>query len=129
MGRLWLDALDRNKVDMPRIFSNATAEKFWSLTHVPDSVWALGWDGISSERSSAGRFFSKRTRGHLGFTGTSIWIDPTNDLIVTLLTNRVHPTRNNEKMKPFRPLFHDSLLRELGLDAATDRIKIKGADA
>lgn len=92
-----------------------TVRRYWTFTHVPGSVRSLGWDGISTQdASSAGRFFSPGSRGHLGYTGTSLWIDPEKKLIVALLTNRVHPSRANEKIKAFRPLFHDLLLRELG---------------
>ena len=57
---------------------------------------ALGWD-TPSKGSSAGEYFSARSFGHTGFTGTSIWIDPANDLYVVLLTNRVNPTRENNR--------------------------------
>ena len=56
---------------------------------------ALGWDTKSAEGSSAGTLFSPASFGHTGFTGTSMWIDPERDLFVILLTNRVHPTREN----------------------------------
>ncbi|WP_321491682.1 serine hydrolase domain-containing protein [uncultured Desulfobacter sp.] len=66
-----------------------------------------GFDSPSGEDSSSGRFFSKRSVGHLGFTGTSFWIDPDNGLITVLLTNRVHPSRENINIKKFRPVIHD----------------------
>ena len=69
---------------------------------VPGSSRALGWD-TPSEPSSAGRYFSSRSFGHTGFTGTSLWIDPELDLIVVLLTNRVHPTRDNIAIRRLRP--------------------------
>jgi CubicO group peptidase (beta-lactamase class C family) len=69
--------------------------------------WCLGFDTPSPGQSSSGRYFSPRSVGHLGFTGTSFWIDPERDLIVVLLTNRVHPSRKNIKIKEFRPFFHD----------------------
>ena len=69
---------------------------------------ALGWD-TPSGRSSAGEFFSERSFGHTGFTGTSIWIDPELDLWVVLLTNRVNPTRENTRHIPFRRAVHDSV--------------------
>ena len=74
--------------------------------YVSDSTRALGWD-TPSRASSSGRHFSDRSFGHLGFTGTSIWVDPTIDLIVVLLTNRVHPSRDNNQIKEFRPRLHD----------------------
>jgi CubicO group peptidase (beta-lactamase class C family) len=80
---------------------------------VAGSTWALGWDMPSPENSSSGRYFSENSVGHLGFTGTSIWMDLEQDRIAILLTNRVHPTRNNEKIKAFRPQIHDLIVQEL----------------
>ena len=66
-----------------------------------------GFDSPSEENASSGHFFSKRSVGHLGFTGTSFWIDPDNGLITVLLTNRVHPSRENIDIRRFRPRIHD----------------------
>jgi len=82
---------------------------------IPASTWALGFDTPSPTGSSAGSFFHPTSVGHLGFTGTSFWIDPTRDLAVVLLTNRVHPSRANELIKQFRPLFHNAVFASLGL--------------
>ena len=79
------------------------------------STWALGWDTPSPENSSSGKYFSKKSVGHLGFTGTSIWIDLERDVVAIFLTNRIHPTRKNEKIKAFRPRLHDLLMEELGV--------------
>jgi len=81
---------------------------------VKNSTWALGWDTPSQQDSSSGKYFSGTSVGHLGFTGTSLWMDLEKDVVVVLLTNRVHPTRNNQKIKAFRPLFHDIIMREIG---------------
>jgi CubicO group peptidase (beta-lactamase class C family) len=51
--------------------------------------------------------------GHTGFTGTSLWIDWEKDVYVVLLTNRVHPTRENNALKEIRPAFHDALMGDL----------------
>lgn len=75
------------------------------------SSWALGWDTPSAP-SSSGSHFSERSFGHLGYTGTSLWIDPLCELEVVLLSNRVHPSRRNEKIKVFRPCIHDLVYRE-----------------
>ena len=75
------------------------------------SSWALGWDTPSAP-SSSGSSFSERSFGHLGYTGTSLWIDPLRELEVVLLSNRVHPHRRNEKIKAFRPWIHDLVYRE-----------------
>ncbi|MGC3973024.1 MAG: serine hydrolase domain-containing protein [Nitrospira sp.] len=79
---------------------------------VPNSSWALGWD-TPSVRSSSGARFSPESFGHLGYTGTSLWIDPVKELEVVLLSNRVHPTRRNEQIRIFRPHIHDVICREL----------------
>lgn len=71
---------------------------------------ALGWD-TPSGRSSAGDYFSVRSWGHTGFTGTSIWVDPELDLAVVLLTNRVHPHRDNTRHIPLRRAVHDAAAR------------------
>ena len=73
----------------------------WTSRQDADTSRALGWD-TPSGRSSAGRFFSPRSFGHTGFTGTSIWIDPVKDLYVILLTNRVNPTRENTRVFQLR---------------------------
>jgi len=72
----------------------------------------LGWDK-PSEPSSSGRYFSAASYGHLGYTGTSIWIDPEKQLFVALLTNRIHPTRTNEAIKQIRPALHDTVVEAL----------------
>ena len=76
-----------------------------------DSSWALGWD-TPSVPSSAGRYFAARSFGHLGYTGTSVWIDPVRELEVVLLSNRVHPSSRNEAIREFRPTIHDLVYRE-----------------
>jgi CubicO group peptidase (beta-lactamase class C family) len=79
---------------------------------VPGSSRALGWD-TPSEPSSAGRLFSASSYGHTGFTGTSLWIDPERELFAILLTNRVHPTRENPKITELRPAFHDAIIEAI----------------
>ena len=73
----------------------------------PGSSRALGWD-TPSENSSAGTLFSPRSFGHTGFTGTSIWMDPTRDLVLVLLTNRVNPTRENNRHIALRKAVADA---------------------
>jgi CubicO group peptidase (beta-lactamase class C family) len=68
---------------------------------------ALGWDTPSGSNSSAGTRLGPLTFGHTGFTGTSIWIDPERDLFIILLTNRVHPTRENTRITRVRPRVAD----------------------
>jgi CubicO group peptidase (beta-lactamase class C family) len=87
---------------------------FWSRdTTVADSTWALGWDTPTPGESTAGRHISANAVGHLGFTGTSVWIDLERDAYVILLTNRVHPRRDNERLRAVRPAVHDAVLEAL----------------
>jgi CubicO group peptidase (beta-lactamase class C family) len=76
------------------------------------NTWGLGFDTPSEKGSSGGRFLSAASVGHLGFTGTSFWIDKEKNLVIVLLTNRVHPKRDNEGIKGFRPLFHDTVVKQ-----------------
>ena len=73
----------------------------WTARQSNKSSRALGWD-TPSDQSSAGRYFSPRSFGHTGFTGTSIWVDPERGLFVVLLTNRVDPTRANMREEALR---------------------------
>ena len=75
---------------------------------VAGSTWGLGWDTPSPEGSSAGRRVSANAVGHLGFTGTSLWVDLERDAHVILLTNRVHPRRDDERIREVRPRVHDA---------------------
>ena len=72
----------------------------------------LGWD-TPSPGSSAGRYFSPRSFGHTGFTGTSIWMDPERGVFVVLLTNRVHPTRANSRHEPLRRAIADEVQKAI----------------
>ncbi|MBI4488582.1 MAG: beta-lactamase family protein [Deltaproteobacteria bacterium] len=80
---------------------------------VKGSTCALGWDTPSSENSSSGSYFSPHSVGQLGFTGTSIWWDLERDCHIILLTNRIHPTRNSDKIRGFRPYIHDLIMKSL----------------
>jgi CubicO group peptidase (beta-lactamase class C family) len=87
-------------------------QEFWTREDkVRESTWALGWDTPSPRHSSAGELFSPRSVGHLGFTGTSVWIDLERQVYVIILSNRVHPRRDNEKIKSFRPVLHNAVMR------------------
>jgi CubicO group peptidase (beta-lactamase class C family) len=79
---------------------------------IPGSSRALGWDTMLPT-SSCGTRMSPRAFGHTGFTGTSLWIDPDRGVYVVLLTNRVHPTRENDAMKLIRPALHDAVIEDL----------------
>ena len=83
------------------------------------STRALGFDTPSPEGASCGQRFGRAgplgAIGHLGFTGTSVWIDFDRQLVVALLTNRVALGRANVKIREFRPKLHDAVLDALGL--------------
>ena len=89
------------------------ASSFLRRQRIPaGSSRALGWD-TPSEGSSAGSLLDPASVGHTGFTGTSIWIDPTRELVIVLLTNRVHPTRENNRMGSVRRGVADRVVRGL----------------
>jgi serine-type D-Ala-D-Ala carboxypeptidase len=81
----------------------------------PGTSRALGWDTPSSP-SQSGRYFSPQAFGHLGYTGTSLWIDPTRQLSITLLTNRTWPDCSDQAIKQIRPEFHDAVIEALNPD-------------
>jgi CubicO group peptidase (beta-lactamase class C family) len=97
-----------------RMLSRATIAQFTAPSSLAPDARTLGWM-LPTADSASGHYFTHGTFGHLGFTGTSIWIDPTRDLFVVLLTNRVYPTRDNEKIVQVRPAVHDAILQGLGL--------------
>ena len=102
-----------------RYFSKNTIKEFTQRQNITlESDFALGWDTPSQNgKSSAGDYLSDSSFGHLGFTGTSMWLDPENKIIVILLTNRIYPTRNKKnigkRMYDFRRKFHMKLIKEI----------------
>lgn len=74
---------------------------------------ALGFDTPSLHNASCGDLFSKKSVGHLGFTGTSFWMNLESSVIVILLTNRIHPSRDNTKIKTFRPEIHNEIMKSI----------------
>jgi CubicO group peptidase (beta-lactamase class C family) len=90
-------------------FGDRTFERFVRKSTVPGSSRALGWDTMLPT-SSCGTRMSPRAIGHTGFTGTSLWIDPGRNLYVVMLTNRVHPSRENNQIQPVRRAFHDAVV-------------------
>jgi len=117
--------LDRGSFGGRRLVSRATVELFTERAGVPASSRALGWDTPADESglrssvpgqpgySSAGSLLSVRSFGHTGFTGTSMWMDPERGLAVVLLTNRVHPTRQNDQIRGVRAQVADAVVRAL----------------
>jgi CubicO group peptidase (beta-lactamase class C family) len=94
----WLDSF-RGRAS---IFPPELTRRFWRRSEVPGSTRTLGFD-----TPAAGGRMGPRAVGHTGFTGTSLWIDPDRELVVVLLTNRVHPSRENEGIKEFRTKVHN----------------------
>jgi len=114
--------VDRLAYELVRCYSGKSdfipqrvVREFWTRDKaVTGSTWALGWDTPSNEYSSSGRHFSPSAVGHLGFTGTSIWIEPEREIVVSLLTNRVYPRRDNQGIRELRPQIHDLVMEALG---------------
>jgi beta-N-acetylhexosaminidase len=98
-----------------RLLKPETIALFTSPQHVvKGSSRALGWD-TADGKNSAGHLMSARAFGHTGFTGTSVWTDPEKNMFVILLSNRVHPTRSNQKLLPFRAALHDAVMKAVDL--------------
>lgn len=97
------------------ILNPGTVRPFFLRQKKPEhTTWALGWDTPSRVGSSTGGSFSEKSVGHLGFTGTSLWMDLDKEVVVAFLTNRIHPSRENEKIKKFRPRLHRCVMEFLG---------------
>jgi serine-type D-Ala-D-Ala carboxypeptidase len=95
------------------LFQRHTVELFTQRQPSPAGTSrALGWD-TPSPPSQSGKYFSPRSYGHLGYTGTSLWIDPDRQLSVTLLTNRTWPDRSSQAIKQIRPAFHDAVVEAI----------------
>jgi CubicO group peptidase (beta-lactamase class C family) len=84
----------------------------YKLTEV-NTTWLLGWDTPAHTNSQAGQYYSKRSIGHLGYTGCSMWLDLEQDYWIVLLTNRIHPTTTNEKIRSFRPTIYNMIYEEM----------------
>jgi len=94
-----------------RVYSPETVQRFTTVrTRVGNRAW--GWD-VPAQRSSAGSYFSPRSFGHTGFTGTSLWIDPSQDLFVVLLTNRTYDDASQRAMLEVREKVHDAVARSV----------------
>lgn len=102
-------AIDRGDMPENPLVSREVLHQFWSSDlDVPGSHLG-GWDRPSGKRSSAGRFFSPRhTVGHLGFTGTSIWLERQRGIVSIFLSNRVYPSRGNQAIKGARVAFQEA---------------------
>ena len=105
-----------------RILKRATIAEFTAPQPLAQNTRTLGWV-VPTEGSSSGHYFSSHSYGHTGFTGTTIWIDPDRQIFVVLLTNRVHPTRENHKIAEVRPAVHDAVMKALGLAVEAAPVK------
>lgn len=123
LARLAQMLLDGGTHEGRRLVSRGTVELFTERAGIPGVSRALGWDTPTDESgrrssiagqpgySSAGSLLSARSFGHTGFTGTSMWMDPQRGLYVILLTNRVHPSRENNHIREVRPRLADAVAR------------------
>ncbi len=99
---------------MDRFLSPRVLAEMWTPVAEPAGCGrTLGWDTPSEVGSSAGQYFSRRSVGHLGFSGTSLWYDADAGVTVAMISNRVHPSRENNRMKEFRPIFHNAVRTDL----------------
>ena len=113
MAVLLLDQL-KGRASHPNYLS-ADLQQCAKRREIKAGTWALGFDTPSPQGSTGGKYLSGQSIGHLGFTGTSFWIDPSRDLVMVLLSNRVHPSRDNQLIKDLRPKFHDLVIESLDL--------------
>ncbi len=113
-GQAWLDALAGRSM-----LSQEVALAFVARDRTPGSERALGWDTPSREGSALGTRLGRGARGavgHLGFTGTSLWLDRDHAIVCALLTNQVHPAGGDKlSLKAFRARFHDAVAEDLGV--------------
>ncbi len=91
-------------------FAPEIVRRFFGQSGGPASTWRLGWDTPAPEpgTSSAGDRFPRTGVGHLGFTGTSLWLHPDSGRYVVILANRVHPTRERLGIRPLRRALMDA---------------------
>lgn len=98
------------------LFGDPRMVRWFTGRRLPRSVgdWGLCFMKPSRPRASCGRYFSLSSFGHTGFTGTSLWFDPRRDLLVVILSNRVHPSRENKLFLDLRPAIHNWVVEALG---------------
>ena len=92
-----------------QVFPRDWLRRFLTRADAPQGTWALGWDTPTPGASSSGQYFSPTSVGHLGFTGTSLWIDLEREAAVVMLTNRVHLVAKRSPFK-LRPIVHDLVM-------------------
>lgn len=109
LGQLMLD--EGNWEGSRVLSSEAVHEMTREQVRLGHEARGLGWMRRSAEGSSSGQFFSPYSFGHTGYTGTSLWVDPDRQLVVSLMTNRVYYGRDPEAITAFRPAVHDAVVR------------------
>ena len=112
LAKLMSVLLNKGKINQKIFIQQSTIELFTKRVS-NESTRAIGWDTKSDSGSSAGKYFSKNSFGHTGYTGTSIWADPDRNLFVVFLTNRVYPTRENTKIQKVRPQLHNAVIKSI----------------
>ena len=105
----------------PLDLSRSLLEQFWDAPPLPGGRYALGWDRPEPGGCSGGKHLSSRAVGHLGFTGCSLWIDREQEIVVVLLSNRVHPDRHDQRLRRERPQLHDLIIERLNALAKAPR--------
>ena len=103
-----------------RFLRRATVAQFTTPQQLSGGTRTLGW-AVPTPGGLSGNYFSIHSYGHTGFTGTSIWIDPDRQVFVVFLMNRVHPTRENQKIQQVRRDLHDAVMQALGFATAAAR--------
>lgn len=105
----WGLKLRRAFLNEKSVFRDSRMVRRFVRRQVPRSVgdWGYCFMKPSKGKASCGRHFHASSYGHTGFTGTSLWFDPVQDLLVVILSNRVHPTRENSRFVQLRPQIHD----------------------
>lgn len=113
LRRAWLAGASRRS--RAGAFADPDLVRYFTARRIPRSVgdWGLGFMKPSRPVASCGRYFSADSFGHTGFTGTSFWYDPKRDLMAVILSNRVHPTRANDKFIGLRRKLHDWIVESL----------------
>ena len=101
--------LNNGTLDGTRVLDSAAIVRFTTLQSSGQSNRALGWEKPTGS-NSAGHLMSPTAFGHTGFTGTSLWIDPANDVFILLLSNRVNPTRENRRIGAVRIAVADAVM-------------------
>ena len=120
--------LNKGLYGWKRIFKQETVDLFTTRANlVYQSSRCLGWDSPSGA-SSGGVYLSDASYGHGGYTGTTLWIDPDNEIIVILLTNAVHPNRKNKDPKYFdwRHRIHSAVYESLSINVKNPSLSVRG---